>query len=339
MVALFAEAFWPSQILYGTILASEPVFTCMTLLCIALFIYLYRYPVKLGNREGSMFLCFTLGVSLALANVVRPLSTILLIAALLCLIPFVIRFDRNDRMLNGRLARASCQGWFLALVVCFSFLLCGRLVDASISNTIDYKLPGSAVSYGYNLMVGVNIDAKGAWNQQDADFFANAFASANSAQAAQQASVGVALRRISADPVGVLNLAMQKFTFLWENDDYAKTWTTLFLGQQGALTPERQNIILQFSRWNNDLYLISILFSAIAGFHLLKRKETVPAQALVLFFIGTALLHMVLECQNRYHYFILPVFAILASICIAEIYRGYARNQSQAPNHPGQDAY
>jgi hypothetical protein len=111
------------------------------------------------------------------------------------------------------------------------------------------------------------------------------------------------------------------------------------LGQQGALTPERQNIILQFSRWNNDLYLISILFSAIAGFHLLKRKETVPAQALVLFFIGTALLHMVLECQNRYHYFILPVFAILASICIAEIYRGYARNQSQAPNHPGQDAY
>ena len=331
MVALFTAAFWPSQILYGAILASEPVFTCMLLLAIRLFIYLYRYPVLLANRESSLFLCFLLGVSIALANAVRPLAVLLLIAAILCIVPFAVRFDRNERMLNGRLSRASCQGWFLALVISLSFLLCSRLISASISNTIAYPLPGSGVSFGYNLMVGVNIEAKGAWNQQDADFFANEFASTNSAQAAHQASVNVALQRIGSNPVGVLNLAMEKFTFLWENDDYAKTWTTLFLDQQGGLTSERQNVIDQFTLWNAGFYLLGVFFSSIFGLQLLKRRNTGPEQALILLVVGTVIVHMLLESQNRYHYFVLPVFMVLASMEIVEIYRGDVRNQNHEP--------
>lgn len=325
LIALFAAAFWPSQILYGTILASEPVFTCILLLTIRLFIYVYRYPVTLGNREGSMFLCFALGVLTALANAIRPLSEILMIAMLLCMIPYVNRFNKNEKMLNGKLSRASCQGWFMALVVFFSFFIFSNLISTSISNTIAYKLPGGSVSYGYNLMLGVNIDAKGAWNQQDADFFAKEFAMTNSAEAAHKASIDVALQRITSNPVGVLNLAVEKTSYLFQNDDYGATWTTLFLGQQGNLTPERQNIINHFTDWNDYFYLLSVFFSAVFGFGLLKRNNTGPAQALMLLLIGTVVLHMILESQNRYHYFLLPVFIILASMGIAEIYHGYTR--------------
>jgi len=49
---------------------------------------------------------------------------------------------------------------------------------------------------------------------------------------------------------------------------------------------------------------------------------------LILFFIGTAMLHMILESQNRYHYNILPVFAILAASGIIEIFRHYAKKTS-----------
>ncbi|MEI6101031.1 MAG: glycosyltransferase family 39 protein [Eubacteriales bacterium] len=328
LIALMAAAFWPSQILYGTILASEPVFTCMLLLCIWLFIYLYRYPVSLGNREGSVFLSVLLGILLALTSAVRPLSQIFLVALLFCLIPFVKKFNKNEQMLNGKVSRASCQGWFLSLVIVVSFFFCSQLISSSISNTIAYKLPGSTVSFGYNLLVGVNIDAKGAWNQQDADFFANVFAQTNSPEAAHRASLDAALQRIGSNPVGVMNLAMEKFTFLWENDDYGKTWTTLFLDQQGNLTQERQNIINQFSQLNNLFYLLSIFFSAVLGFQLFRRKKSGPVQAMVLLFVGTVALHMVLESQNRYHYFMLPVFMILSSMAIANIYRN-ARNQNK----------
>ena len=332
MIALLGAAFWPSQILYGTILASEPVFTCMLLLSIWLFIYFYRSPVRLENREGSLFLCCTLGVLLALTSAVSPLAEILLVAVVLCCIPFVVRFNKNERMLYGRLSRASCQGWFLSLVVLISFFICNQLLSAAISNTIAYKMPGGSVSFGYNLMVGVNIDAKGAWNQQDADFFSNEFTSTNSAEAAHKASLNVGLERIRSNPVGVANLAMEKFTSLWGNDDYAGTWTTLFLDQQNNLTRERQNIIDRFTQWNGYFYLFGIFFSAVFGLQLFKQKTASPAHVLILLFIGTVALHMVLESQNRYHYFILPVFMILSSMAIAGIYRGYARMNSPKPN-------
>lgn len=332
IIALLIAAFWPSQILYGAILASEPVFTCMLLVCVWLFIYLYRYPVSLGNREGAIFLCFILGAALALTNAVRPLSEILLVAVILSFIPFTRKFDKNERMLNGRLSRASCQGWFIALMVSLSFFVCGQFISASISHTIAYKLPGAGVSFGYNLMVGVNIDAKGAWNQQDADFFASEFAATNSAEAAHKASVDVALGRIGSDPLGVLNLGMEKFTYLWGNDDYAATWTSLFLSQQGNLTPERQEIIDRFSVWNDCFYMLALFFSAVFGLQQFKRKDTGPAQALVLLFVGTAILHMILESQNRYHYFILPVFAILASMSVAEVYHSHAGPKTDRPS-------
>ena len=323
MVALLAAAFWPSQILYGTILSSDPIFTCMLLLSIRLFIYLYRFPVSLGNREGSIFLCVIFGLSIALAGAVRPMSFIFLLAVVLCMLSFIKRFNKNEKMLNGKVSRASCQGWFLAMVISLTFLIANQLISISISNTIAYKLPGSGVSFGYNLMVGTNTEAKGAWNQQDADFFANEFASTNSPQAAHKASIDVALQRIKTDPVGVSNLALEKFTFLWGNDDYGKMWTTLFLEQQGDLTPERLNIIGQLTKWNNYFYLFSVFFSAILGIQLFRRKTIGSEQALILLFIGTVVLHLILETQNRYHYFILPIFMILASMSIVDIYRGY----------------
>ncbi len=321
MLALLAAAFWPSQILFGAILSSEPVFTCLLLLSIRLFIYLYNYPVLLENRESAMFLCFTLGVLIALSNAIRPLAIIWLAAVLLCILPFRKSFDKNERMLNGRLSRAACQGWFMSLVICASFLIFSQLISASISGTIAYKLPGAGVSFGYNLMVGVNTESKGTWNQQDADFFAEVFHATNSPEAAHRASIEVAVPRILSNPAGVLNLASEKYTLLWKNDDFAETWTKLFLEQQGGLSPQRQKLISGLTSCNDYFYLLGVFFSAVYGLRLLKQRKPGGAQAMVLLFVGTAILHMLLEHQNRYHYHMLPVFAILGALGISSLFR------------------
>ena len=320
VIALLAAAFWPSQILYGTILASEPVFTCMFLFCIWLFIYLFRYPAKLNHIEGSIILCVLLGVLISLTNAVRPQAIILLIAVILCLIPMRVQFDKSEKMLNGKLRCAACQGWFRALIILFSFMICSQLVSTAISKTIAYELPGMSTSFGFNLMVGVHIDAKGAWNQQDADFLTNQFAATHSAEKAHQACLSVALSRIKSNPIGVLNLSLEKFTFLWGNDDYAASWATFLLDQQGNLTSERQHLIQTITPWNNDIYLVTLFLSAVLGMRSFKQREIGPTHVLMLIFIGTALLHMILEWQNRYHYFVLPVFMILASMAFADIY-------------------
>lgn len=322
-IALIGAAFWPSQILYGTILASEPVFTCLLLLGLWLFIYLFRYPQRISTLEGAIFLCITLGAMLALTNAIRPLSTVMLIAAILCFIPCVVRFNRNEKLLNSRLTRAACQGWFRAGIIFITFTACTQLIGASISNTIAYKLPGGAASFGYNLMVGVNVDSKGTWNQEDADFFAEQFNETNSATEAHRASLEVALARIRNNPEGIAILAVEKFAALWDNDDYGDYWTTLFLSQQGHLTPERQSFIDSFKTPNNILYLTAVFFSMVFAVQLLLSKKTSPAQGMILLFIGTAALHMLLEFQNRYHYFMLPIFIIFAATAIANILHGH----------------
>ncbi len=320
ILALLAAAFWPSQLLYGAILASEPVFVCMLLICARLFLYLYSYPVRFENREGAMYVCVALGVTLAFANAVRPLATVFFIAAMLCLLPSTKRFTKSEKMLNGRLSRASCQGWFLAALVAVSFFVVGGFLNARISDAIGYTLPGSGVSFGYNLMVGLNVEAKGSWNQSDADFFAAQFAAAN-ATAAHKASMGVALTRLKSDPADVLNLMLEKFSYLWKNDDYGATWTTLFLKQQGALTSARQSIIDRFTQCNDVFYLLSIFFSAAYAVRLFQRQTESPAQVFLLLFIGTSALHMLVESQNRYHYLMLPVFTILAAMGVADIFK------------------
>ncbi|MCE5235860.1 MAG: hypothetical protein LLF87_07375, partial [Eubacteriales bacterium] len=217
--------------------------------------------------------------------------------------------------------RFSCQGWFLALLAAASFFITGSFLNRGISNAIGCALPGGGVSFGYNLMVGLNIEAKGAWNQTDAEFFAAQFAQAG-AVAAHKASLGVALGRVKADPVGIENLMFEKFSYLWKNDDYGATWTGLFLEQQSALTPARQGFIDRLTRWNDGFYLMGVFFSAVYAARAFKRRTESPAQVFLLLFIGIAALHMLVESQNRYHYLMLPVFAILAALGVADIVKG-----------------
>jgi hypothetical protein len=59
------------------------------------------------------------------------------------------------------------------------------------------------------------------------------------------------------------------------------------------------------------------------GLILWRKKTGSSAQVLMLFFIGTVMVHMILECQNRYHYNILPVFMLLTAMGVTEIYKSY----------------
>lgn len=319
-ISLLFTAFWPSQILYSALLASEPVFSLLLLSSIWLFIFLYRFPARIGTIEGSMFLCCVLGFSLALANAIRPMATIFLIALILCFLPCKVSFSKNEKLLYSIVDRFSCQGWFRALAILLSFMFVGNFLSKAISNTIAFSLPSGLSSSGFNLLVGTNIEARGAWNQADAEFLASNFAASNSGAIAQSACFNEAIKRISQNPVGVLKLTFEKVTYLWADDDYANYWVGLFLNQQSALTAGRQALLDGFRAINSFYYLIFVAFTAVFGFFSLKKKYLTPAMALVLLLVGTAVLHMVLECQNRYHYFLLPVLVILSSLALKEIY-------------------
>lgn len=324
-LALGLGALWPSQILYSAILASEPAFTAALMLAFWLFVYLMRYPQTAGTAEQSVFLSAVLGAVLALAGALRPMAIILLIAVLLCLLPCRTPFDENRRMLHGPVTRAACQGWFRALITLFAYVLCAQLITGAVSLRVAQPLPPSGAAFGYSLMVGVNQEANGAWNAADAELFNRLLAERGDPRAAHGQALSIAAERIRADPRGMYALAMRKFAYLWENDDYGADWVKVFLDQQGRLTPERQSAIELFRVLGRWFYAAALLFSALCGLRLRKRPEANPAQALMLLFVGTALLHLALETQNRYHYFVLQAFMLLAALGISDIFRRYGK--------------
>ena len=327
MIALVLVAFWPSQILYINHIASEPVFTCMALFSLWLAVYLFKSPFGKSKASACLFLYIFLGISLALGAAVRPMSIILLIAIIISTFHVKIKIN-EDKNSVGLIKRGMSKGWLRVLVILVSYLVCSQIISGAIAKAIDRELPDSSVSFGYNLLVGLNIEFKGAWNEQDSKLMNNKFLETDSATEAHRTARDEALKRFEGNTIGIVNLAFQKYALLWERDDYASYLNISTMEKQNTITPEKKALISGFVLWNNLYYLLTIFLSLLMGVSLWYKKKVGPEHILILFFIGTAILHMILESQNRYHYNILPIFAILAANGCVEFFHRYSNKTS-----------
>ncbi len=320
MIALLLAAFWPSQILYNNFLAAEYLFSMLLYACLWLFLCLVKTDISDGSAQGRL-LCghLVLGVLLGLTSAIRPMALLLLISIILYLIPsktpLPIR-PYNDLPVT---ARAMSHGYLRALLIIAAFIATTSINSKCISYSIDRELTGGSASFGYNLLVGLNQDSYGGWNQDDADYLYGALDETGSAQEAQKASRDLAMQRLKVPVESLLNLFLHKYNVLWANDDYGSTWNLLFMDQQGTLTPERQDFLYAMRDINNDYYLILVCFSTIAVFGLLHRRGS-WAYVPVTLFLGTAAMHLFVENQNRYHFHALYIFAILGGLALHVLY-------------------
>jgi hypothetical protein len=247
------------------------------------------------------------------------MALILLIAIGICLctahMPLAIK-PRNDLSLA---ARAMEKGWVRVLIIVCSYLLVSAFLTKCVSFTVDRDLAGGSASMGYNLLVGLNQESYGGWNDEDSEYLYEALDSEGSAQAAQSACRDLAFERLKTSPASLLNLFLHKYDVLWSNDDYGVTWNLIFLEQQGELTKERESFLYTIKDLNNIWYLICIFFSGISGLYLLKQKPT-WSYVFVYLFLGTVAMHLLVENQNRYHFHALYIFVILTATALHEIY-------------------
>ncbi len=313
ILAAAIAAFWPSQILYINQIASEPVFMCLSLGCIWMTAVLFKAPA-VEKSWKILVLNIALGILLAIAGGVRPVSIILLIAIIICSVTYKARLSETDKA--GLIKSCMSRGWIRLLVILAGYMACSMLITTATAKAIDRELPGTTASFGYNLMVGLNIDAKGSWNEKDSNFLIDKFAETRSAEEAHVACRTEALKRLEQNPAGIANLIFHKYALLWEDDDYY--WNPTFFQQDD---PAKNEFINNVTVWNNIYYTVFVYLSLLAGIFLWFKKKVGTEHVLVLYFIGVAILHMILESQSRYHYNILPVFAILASAGVVGIFR------------------
>lgn len=317
--ALFLTAFWPSQILYINMVASEYLFSFLLMLCLYLFVKTIKeYPPDTKKPVRGVLLHFAIGVLLAVTAAVRPMALILLITIVICILPQKMRLPvklPSDQPLSLRILG---KGWMRCLVIVITYFCVSNFFSMGISYTIDQKTASGTSSFGYNLLVGLNEESYGGWNQEDADYLYGAMEQTGSATQAHIACRDLALERLK-NPKGIFNLFVHKFQALWANDDYGSTWNILFMDQQRTLTPAREKFLYGVRDISNLFYLTLVALAGVEGIFLWKRGNDITFP-FILIFVGTAGMHLFVESQNRYHYHALFMFVLLAGFTIKEVY-------------------
>lgn len=321
---------WPSHIFYSNMVATEPAFTLLLLLAADIM------QSVLDRRENSLYirapgrmlalLCL-LGIILAVAGAIRPMALILLAA--FAAVQLGMGKEGRELADGSGLQNAVSRGVMCLVLVLVFYFGTGMIITRTISDTIMEEPVSGVSASGYNLMVGVNAKSLGLWNQEDADFFAAAYEETESASAAHKACLDKALERIAAEPENTLDLLIYKFRDLWQTDDFGIDWNLLWTGQQGTLTDEMSAMFEAWRPVGRTAYMMLLLLGLIAVLEAWRRTRAPHPMLMVcvLFFLGTALAHMLLETQVRYHYNMIPFLILLGSFALA----GWRQRMQEEP--------
>lgn len=325
IIALVLSAFWPSQVLYITMLSAEYSFTFFLFLSIWIFISLvkdYDGHTKMAGKGIMMHLI--LGVLIGLTSAIRPMALILLVAVIIAILPQKMKLPPVHKNTLPLTIRILEKGWIRCILIIIPYLIISNVVTTNIELTVNKTLPSASTSFGYNLLVGLNTESKGGWNEEDAALLYSSLEQTGSASQAHITCRDLAFQRIVTNPKGIFNLFIQKYELLWGNDDYGATWNIAFLDEQGNLTKEKSDFLYTIRDVNNIFYMIVIFLALISLVYLWKEKGNF-VYVLVLLYLGTVVMHLFVESQNRYHYFVLPVFMVLAGMSVSFMYEDAKR--------------
>lgn len=344
ILALFGNSLLPLQILNALYMAGTNVLVCLiakrflpekAAMTVGALYAVYPAPLFLAgvltNQHLSVFLLYSAlyillckditparalgaGALIALGNAMRPIGVIVMLAALLwLLIRAAQRFDLRCA-LHGMYVAAS---YFAVGAAVSSLIVAAGINPEGLSNNQPM----------WKFVVGLNQDSNGCWNRADYESFLSL-----PTQQAHEAMTEMVKERLSVGPVKLAGLAWRKSAVMWAaNED-------LFWGF-GHLDPEETSLFLS---WNSMQLLLGsfdrgiyLLAFALAFLGLLLRLRTPErcgsSLCLTLLLCGYYAVHLIVEVQSRYRYFLMPCVFILAGMAIARLLPDRTPDEAKTP--------
>ena len=314
LIALTCSVLMPSAVLYSSIVAAEPLFTFLLLTVIWMFLRIY-HPFQRKSWSPWVRLIWpalTAGL-LAYATSIRPMAVLFLVAAIICLLS--VRESRAFVSSPSPTARSRVADSTAVkcLILVGVYCVASWGLSRQTARIIDREPAGASVSYGYNLLVGLNPESAGGWNQEDVDTLMDTLAATSSAHEAQRVCRDLALERLGDNWTSMPVLLAEKFDTLWGSDQFGTYWNEVFLNRQQQLTQGWSDFLKGMTTLSNLHYWL--LLAGVVLYGVYRRRNTPDAgYVIVLLLCGTVALHLVLEAQNRYHYYALFLMSILAGI-------------------------
>jgi len=237
------------------------------------------------------------GALLALGNAMRALAVVLVLAAVLWLL--IGGLLKKERFRESLFRCAVLAGSYFLLFAVISFgVKAGGLNPEGLANNQPM----------WKFVVGLNQESSGSWNQADYDAYLSL--PAQEADAAMRAEVK---NRLSVGPARLAGLAVRKSGVMWGADEYMY-WGFGHLDPQAGFGPFTVNQWTQLlARGDKGVYLL-VFALALAGLWSWVRDGTRGGLPLLLtlVFCGYYAVHLIIEVQSRYRYFLMPAVFLMA---------------------------
>ena len=297
LIASLLWAICPCKLMLNSLVFSEPLYTCLILLFILMFMKLHG---DISGDKKQWWMCIVegslLGFLLQCINIVRPIAGILLIAMFIWLV-----------MLRGaELKKLSLwKSWlFVIAPLLFIYSQTGSIWTSHVAHMVGME-PASVPIY--NIYVGFNEATQGQWSPEDMDLLFSYMSSGATPSQAQESLLPLLKERMSSG-IDYLRLFASKLIAFMGNDELG--------GYTYRFT--RPESFVKLGMVAGNVFYYGVLVLALIGLgRMMAEKQLSSALLLPLYVIGLTLAHMLVEVANRYHYSIIPMIIIFAALALS----------------------
>ena len=292
----------------------------------AFFLYLAVW-LLVRKERFALPAALLAGVCIAVGNVMRPIGVILILA-LVCWRGIAL-LQRGWQDWKGEVLRLGgvLAGYVLVMSVASSLIVWTGVNPEGLGNNLSM----------WKFAVGLNHESSGSWNQPDyqtyqldpvegvdptdRELVRERLEQANKAMARE---VG---NRLAEGSAALAKLAVRKSGVMWGDLEYM-FWGFGHLDGQaklGPLTVDQYTQIL--ARGDKGVYLAAFALALVGLAGLLKRGTQGKAGLLLAFLLcGYYAVHLIVEVQARYRYFLLPTVFLLAGYGLAALEEKHQRS-------------
>jgi hypothetical protein len=287
-----------SGLVYALFIPSIVMSSVLTNQHLATFLFYLGFYLIISHYS-KRFIWIYIGILLALGDIIRPLGSLILLA--LGIFLFITQILGEDRRRKFAAVKK-----FIGIIAIYYLI---HLAVSQLFISMDVtKYPLSNRDPLWKFVLGFNQETTGQYSKPDLVYVRQFDIGAER----NDVEMKLIKERI-ADKQKVVVLFKEKLKIMWAENDASITW-----GAGHFKEPQLKERIRKLER----LMYISILFFTL--YSLISLLKTKHKNNLHLFFIllilGYAAVHLLVEIQTRYRYFIIPSFVILQGYGVYVVY-------------------
>lgn len=293
------------SILYALFIPNIALASVLTNQHLAAFLFYLSFYLLITRFESSKYMWILIGILLSAGDIIRPLGSLILLAVgLYVLITYFFNnVNKKGFILLGKLAG------LIAVYYLFHALVSSSFISTGVT---QYPLGNREPLWKF--VTGLNHDTTGVFSDEDAKYLSKFPLGKERDDASKQ----LIQERIE-DKEALWDLFQEKFLYMWATmDDGSLIW-----GLRSKVH-DYSDLMETLNMYERFMYLSMAFLVAVSMLKLtLERKINVHVCLIFLLIIGYMSIHLLIEIQTRYRYFIIPSFMILQSYGIFTIYTFY----------------